>query len=130
MYKARELGTNKTCAQLSGATGTNTSTNTKLVALVAQKPATAKVEQKAVEPVNAARLVVVQGSSQGAPAQEQASQPLLPLPSAKQMQQGTAQVSIMVFTCAVGAPSAKGGLYEGDGALYRLTLMECEMLDL
>ena len=99
-------------AQLSGAAGTNTSTNTKSVAPVAQEPAAAKVEQKAVEPVNAARSVVVPGPSQGAPVQEQASQPLLPLPSAEQTQQGTAQVSTMLFTCAVGAPSADGGLYE------------------
>jgi len=49
------------------------------------------VEQKLVESGNAARLPVTQTSAQAAPSQEQVSQPLLPLPSAEQKQQGVAQ---------------------------------------
>lgn len=60
----------------------------------AQQQAPPKVEQKAVEPANVASSAMMQTPSQGAPAQEQVSQPLLPLPSAEQKpQQPMAQVS-------------------------------------
>ncbi|KAG0569622.1 hypothetical protein KC19_6G103100 [Ceratodon purpureus] len=74
-------------AQSSGAAGTNSKSG----APSAQEQVAAKVEQKAVEPSNAARSGMLQTSSQVTPAQEQASQPLLPLPSAEQTQQGNAQ---------------------------------------
>jgi hypothetical protein len=81
-------------AQSSGTAGTNTKSG----AAGAQELAAAKVEQKLVEPPNAPTSGVVQASSQGAPAQKQACQPLLPLPSAEQTQQGVAQVRTM-FSC-------------------------------
>ena len=66
--------------------------NTKSVAAGASEQVVSKVEQKSVEPANLARAGMVQALSQGAPAQEQLNQPLLPLPLAEQMQQGTTQV--------------------------------------
>ncbi|KAG0613448.1 hypothetical protein M758_6G103300 [Ceratodon purpureus] len=92
-------------AQSSGTAGTKTKSGV----AGAQEQAAAKVEQKAVEPANAARSGVVLASSQGAPAQEQASQPLLPLPSAEQTQQGTAQRG------SHGVPVGQRNRWQGNG---------------
>lgn len=56
-------------------------------AVVAQSQAPPKVRQKPADQENAARAPIVQTSSLAAPAQEQVSQPLLPLPPADQKQQ-------------------------------------------
>lgn len=76
-------------AQTSGIVGPNARAGV----ASAQQQAPPKVEQKAMEPANASSSAMMQIPSQGAHAQEQVSQPLLPLPSAEQKpEQSMAQV--------------------------------------